>query len=113
VGYRPGQYEPRIASYWVSVLSGLAEPSSYHQALDGDLGDKRWWLGTGRMRPFPYRFLDPEIEEWHTGASIERLARFCRTQIDEFSARVASLQKRAEPVFFIEKATPGVVPSVL
>jgi hypothetical protein len=113
VGYRPGEYEPRIASYWVGVLAGLAEPSSYHQALDGDLSDPQWWLGVGRMRPLPYGFLDPEIEDWQTGASIENLARFCRSQIDEFYEGVARLQARAKPVYFIEKTLPDVVPHVL
>jgi hypothetical protein len=113
VGYRPGQYEPRIASYWVSVLAGLTEPVSYYQALDGDIAAKGWWLGTGRMRSLPHRFLDSEIEEWHTGESIERLARFYRLQIDEFYRSVARIQQQSAPTFFVEKTAAGLVPEVL
>jgi hypothetical protein len=113
VAYRPFEYEPRITSYWAGVLMGLSEPASYFQALDSDSIVGPWWLGAGRLRPLPLRLIDAEIEDWFTGSSVERLARFGRTQIEAFYRIVAQLQARSDPTFFIEKTWPDAVPATV
>jgi SAM-dependent methyltransferase len=113
IAYRPFQYEPRVASYWAGVLTGLAEPMSYHQAIDSDSIDGTWWLGAGRQRPLPDGFVDEQIEEWLTGSSIDRLARFSRNQIEGFYRKAAQLAGDLNPTFFIEKTWPNAVPGII
>ena len=105
--YRPFEYEPRLASYWLEVLHTVAEPCSYYQALDGELYDNTWWLGTRRSTPAPTRFLDDNITRWFARDSVQATARFAMERIDSFYTEVAQMQGKRDAVFFAEKCWPG------
>jgi GT2 family glycosyltransferase len=104
VAYRPFQYEPRVASYWVQVLRRLSEPSSYLQSLATQLTDETWWLG-GRWS-HPVEIPDPAVEDWIGRGGLEALATLCRQRIQGFYQRVAALQSREGAGYFVEKCAP-------
>jgi Sulfotransferase family len=103
VGYRPMQFETRVATYWTSVLQGLAQPRSYlSQLVTTDLEtDRRWWLGDG-ARSTP-KVDDPPLEGWLGGEAIDQVATMCQERIDAFFRRLAADQGKPEARFFLEK----------
>lgn len=112
--YRPFEYEPRLASYWLEMLRTTAEPCSYYQALDGELYGDTWWLGTRRQTPPPAQLLDPNITRWWARDNVEAVARFAMERIDSFYSEVARMQGKPDAVFFTEKCWPGTyVPQAL
>jgi len=110
--YRPFEYEPRAASYWMGVLRGLAEPASYRrQVMPAGPIDGNWWLGADA--PMPRRIRDPELGDWLGGEAVEELAAFCQSRLDGLYGRVAALQERAGAQFFAEKLRPDFVPELM
>jgi hypothetical protein len=112
VAYRPFEYEPRVASYWLGVLRSLADPASHRRQLApaGPI-DGAWWLGTDP--PYPRRVKDPELGHWIGGESVSALAAFCQSRIDGLYGEVARLQQREGAVLFAEKQRPDFVPELL
>ncbi len=110
--YRPFEYEPRAASYWMGVLRGLAEPSSYRRQLmpSGPI-DGSWWLGT--ELPLPRRIREPELGDWLGREAISDLAGFCQSRVDGLYVRVAALQDRPAARYFAEKLRPDFVPELM
>jgi hypothetical protein len=106
VAYRPFEYEPRVISYWLGVLGGLAEPASFRRQVmpNGPL-EGSWWLG--ERKPPPGRIKDEELQAWIGGESVEELAAFCQSRIDGFYTRVAGLAGREGASYFVEKCSPG------
>ncbi len=112
--YRPFEYEPRLASYWLEMLRTTAEPCSYYQALDGELYDDTWWLGTRRQTPPPVQLLDENITRWFARDTVQSVAGFAMERIDSFYSEVARMQGKTDAVFFTEKCWPGTyVPQAL
>ena len=103
VGYRPMQFETRVATYWTSVLQGLTQPRSYlSQLVTTDLEtDRRWWLGDG-ARNTP-KVDDPPLEGWLGGEAVDRVATMCQERIDAFFRRLAVDQGKPGARFFLEK----------
>jgi hypothetical protein len=112
VAYRPFQYEPRVASYWLGVLRGLAEPASFRRQItpSGPI-DGTWWLG--EQPPVPRRIRDPEVNDWLATGAVETLAEFCQGRIDAVYERVAETCSGAGATFFVEKFRPDSVPSLM
>jgi hypothetical protein len=112
VAYRPFEYEPRVATYWIGVLKGLAEPASHRRQItpNGPI-DGPWWLGLDP--PLPRRIKDPEIQAWLGGGAVEELAAFCQGRIEELYLRVGALFDRPHPVYFVEKFRPDFVPALM
>jgi hypothetical protein len=81
--YRPFAFEARALEYWVSVLRSLGRPSSALQILAADFSVPNWWVGEGPPLPID-DVQDPEILVWLSGTSVERLAAFCRSQVEGF-----------------------------
>jgi Sulfotransferase family len=110
--YRPFEYEPRVASYWMSVLRGLSDPASYRRQLapTGPI-DGSWWLGT--EPPLPRRIRDPELGDWLGGEAVRETAEFCQARIDGLYRRVATLQQRDGARYFAEKQRPDFVPALM
>ena len=112
--YRPFQYEPRLASYWLELLLAVSEPHSYYQALDGELYDEEWWLGRRRSTPVPVQYLDPGIQQWLGRDNVEAVADFAVRRVDEFYGEVARMQGKMDAHYFTEKCWPGAcVPQLL
>ena len=112
--YRPFEYEPRLASYWLDLLLAVSEPQSYYQALDGELYDDEWWLGRRRSTPVPVKYLDPGIQQWLGRDNVDAVADFAVRRVDEFYAEVARMQGKTDARYFTEKCWPGTcVPQLL
>jgi sulfotransferase family protein len=112
VAYRPFEYEPRVATYWIGVLRALAEPASYRRQItpSGPI-DGSWWLGA--EPPFPRPVRDPEIGAWLGGGAIEQLGAFCQSRVEELYLRAGALAGRPAPAYFVEKFRPDAVPALL
>jgi hypothetical protein len=102
VGYRPMQFETRVATYWTSVLQALAQPRSYlSQLVTTDLEtDRRWWLGDG-ARSTP-KVDDAALEQWLGRDAVEQMATICQSRIDAYFSRL-SIDRERRPRFFLEK----------
>jgi hypothetical protein len=105
--YRPYEYEPRVVTYWIDVLTDLAEPAAFRRQItpNGPLAD-HWWVG-GR-EPLPRRLVDDEVQGWLGGRSVEDLARFCQSRIDGVYGLVAERFERPLATHFVEKLGPEV-----
>ncbi|MGB7685886.1 MAG: sulfotransferase [Solirubrobacterales bacterium] len=103
VGYRPMQFETRVATYWTSIFQGLAQPRSYlSQLVTTDLeSDRRWWLGDG-ARSTP-KIEDPQLEAWLGGEAVEAVATMCLARIDAFFRQLSVERGKPEASFFLEK----------
>lgn len=105
ISYRPFEYEPRLVSYWCTVLLSLGAPASYLQPLAARLTSGRWWLGdeTGPGEsPVPSPFLADLLGR----DGIERLAEFVRERIDSFYEAVANDEREPGFELFAEKVPP-------
>jgi hypothetical protein len=109
VAFRPLDYEPRVASYWIEIMRALAEPASYRLQLEHGSGAPGWWLGTeDRVR---LRRGDADALDWLGSEGVETLAAFCQSRIDAFYARIARREGRDDAAYFAEKVfLPGVAP---
>jgi hypothetical protein len=112
VSYRPFESEPRVGSYWASVLRALSDPGGVMQALAPRDMSGNWWLASEDMPTFP-SVLDSEVESWLIEAHPERTARFCLESASDFYARVADLQQKPDVVYYTEKYAPVWVPGLL
>jgi len=104
VAFEPLVYEPRVATYWLSVFRALSTPYSYLRQIHADnLGERRWWLGDGAgdlPTPPPPGSLD-----WLGGGGVMRLARMCQGAIDAFYRHTAAANDKPEARYFVEKFT--------
>jgi Sulfotransferase family len=103
VGYRPMQFETRVATYWTSVFQGLVQPRSYlSQLVTTDLeSDRRWWLGDGAKNT--PKIADPLLEGWLGGDAVEQVAVMCQSRIDAFFQQLSVDHGKPGARFFLEK----------
>jgi hypothetical protein len=103
VGYRPMRFETRVATYWTSVLQGLAQPRSYlsQMVTTGLESDRRWWLGDG-ARSTP-EIDDTPLEGWLGGDAVEQVAAMCQSRIDAFFGLLAVESGKPHARYFLEK----------
>jgi hypothetical protein len=103
IGYRPMQFETRVATYWTSVFQGLAQPRSYlSQLVTTNLeSDRRWWLGDG-AKSTP-KIEDPPLETWLGADAVEQMAAMCQARIEAFFQRLAADRGKPGARFFLEK----------
>lgn len=102
VTYSPFRHEPRVLTYWLEILSALAEPASYGQSLRTTLSDGHWWLGPDGIR-WGSEIAEPPIEHYVGTVAVERLAQFAAERVTEFYATAAEMYGKDEPAFFAEK----------
>jgi hypothetical protein len=102
VAYRPFEWEPRVATYWVDVFRALTDPAGYRRQLEptGTI-DGTWWLG--REQPLPRRLRDPVLGPWLGAAAVGELAAVAQQRIDGLYVQVAAAQERAGASRFVEK----------
>lgn len=113
LAYRPFEYEPRLASYWMEMLAALADPYSYTQALRGDLGGDAWWLGR-RAEGRPPPRIAPGMDRWLGMSQVEELLPFCVDRIESFYRQAGLEEPDRRPSFFVEKYSPqSFVPDLL
>jgi Sulfotransferase family len=112
VAYRPFEHEPRVATYWLGVLTSLTDPVSYRRQVDptGTL-DGAWWLGA--EPPHPRRLKDPGLARWIGVDSVREIAAFCQARIEGVYAAVAAEEGTPPPSFFAEKFRPDRIPDLM
>jgi hypothetical protein len=112
VAFRPFEYEPRVATYWMGIFRALSEPASYlRQIAPTGPMDATWWLG--RQTPLPRRIRDPELQNWLGVEAVDDLAGLCQSRIDALYQQVADRRDRAGAVYFAEKLRPDDVPAMM
>jgi Sulfotransferase family len=101
---RPHRYEQRVAGYWIEVLLGLTDPSSYMRQLApaGSLDRPRWWLGDEGPTPG----FDPQIglQRWLGSDAVWSIAEICGDRIDALYGEAAAIEG-TRPRYFGEKHT--------
>jgi Sulfotransferase family len=112
VAYRPFEHEPRVATYWLGVLSSLTDPVSYRRQINpaGTI-DGTWWIGT--EQPLPRRLKDPGLTRWLGEVSVREIAAFCQARIEGLYETVAAEQGTATPALFAEKFRPDGIPELM
>jgi hypothetical protein len=96
-------YETRVSSYWTHVFKVLSRPANHARA--GDLDTfvyNRHFVG---QNPFnaAWRGEPPALREWYGLTAVEKLAAFCRENIDSFYRVVAELNGQQRARYFAEK----------
>jgi hypothetical protein len=111
--YRPFQYEPRVARYWMEILRTLSEPSSYLRQITHAArpNDKHWWVGTGS--PLPRPLLDPDLQGWMGNEGVEGLAAVCQQRVDALYGEIARRCERPAATYCVEKYLPNIVPRLI
>jgi hypothetical protein len=112
VAYRPFEQEPRVATYWLGVMSTLTDPASYRRQINpsGSI-DGTWWVGT--EPPLPRRLKDPRLTRWMGVDAVQDVAAFCQARIEALYAETAAAEGIAAPAFFAEKFRPDRIPEMM
>ena len=112
VAFRPFEYEPRAATYWLGVMSTLTDPVSYRRQLNptGSV-DGTWWVG--KEPPLPRRLKDARLTQWLDVDAVTQIAAFCQSRIDAVYGEVAAAAGVSRPRFFAEKYRPDRVPQTM
>jgi hypothetical protein len=111
VAYRPFEYEPRVATYWIDVFRALSDPASYRRQLapTGTI-EGTWWLG--QQAPLPRPIHDPSLDPWLEATAIGELAAFAQQRIERLYTEVAAAQGRRAS-YFVEKYRADAVPELV
>ncbi|MGH2978320.1 MAG: sulfotransferase family protein [Solirubrobacterales bacterium] len=112
VAYRPFEYEPRVATYWMDVFRALSDPAGYRRQLTptGTINGT-WWLG--HQAPLPRRIHDPSLDPWLEATAIGELAAVAQQRIERLYAEVAAAQGRPDASHFVEKYRADTVPELM
>jgi Sulfotransferase family len=112
VAYRPFEYEPRVATYWMGVFGALSDPAGYRRQLapTGTIAGT-WWLGEDPPLPRPIR--DPALAPWLDASAIGELAAFAQQRIERMYVQVAAAQDRPHASHFVEKYRPDSIPELI
>lgn len=103
IAFQPLVFEPRVATYWMTVLRALTAPKSYLRQIHTERWEEpRWWLGDGATGlPAP---VDLAMAEWLGIDSIRALAAICQERTEVFYEEVARRSgKEAGVRYFAEK----------
>jgi hypothetical protein len=103
LAFQPLVFEPRVATYWMTVLRELTAPKSYLRQIHTERWDQpRWWLGDGAVGlPAP---VDLGMAEWLGTESVRQLAAICQERIEAYYREVARRAGEPEGIrYFAEK----------
>jgi hypothetical protein len=102
VGFQPLVFEPRLATYWMTVFRSLSAPKSYLRQIHAERWDEpRWWLGDGATAlPAP---LELEMGQWLGAEGVDNLAALCQQQVEAFYLEVGRKCEKHEARYFAEK----------
>ena len=109
VAFGPFAHDPRVATYWMTVLQELSQPASYLAQLDPPpLATPRWWLGEGAVGRSVRD--DAGATRWLGLDAVRSLGAMCQARIDCFYAAQTDVQHDSRRVkYFVEKFSPGLV----
>lgn len=110
--FRPFEYEPRAATYWLGVMTTLTDPISYRRQMNptGSI-DGAWWVGN--EPPLPRRLRDARLTQWLDGDAVSQIAAFCQSRIEAVYQEVAAGSGPSSPRFFAEKYRPDRIPATM
>jgi hypothetical protein len=103
LAFQPLVFEPRVATYWMTVLRELTAPKSYLREIHTERWDQpRWWLGDGAVGlPAP---VDLGMAEWLGNESVRQLAAICQERVEAYYREVARRSGEGEGArYFAEK----------
>lgn len=109
VVHREVPYETRALSYWMHVFRVLARPANHARAGDRDtFVYNRHFVG---QNPFytADRGEPAALRTWYARTGVERLAAFCRDEVESFYSAVAEANGQQAPRYFAEKGLGSVV----
>jgi hypothetical protein len=113
LAFEPFAHDARVATYWMSVLQDLSQPSSYRQQFGPrNLAAAHWWLGDEESAAT--EFGEGRLQTWLGEGAIVSLATLCQAQIEGFYAELAARASRTSSRYFVEKVLPyQVLPDLL
>jgi hypothetical protein len=102
VGFQPLVFEPRVTTYWTTVLRSLTAPKSYLRQIHTERWEEpRWWLGDGATTlPAP---VELDMAEWLGTESVHDLAALCQERTEAFYLEVAKRSGKDRVRYFAEK----------
>jgi hypothetical protein len=101
VGFQPLVFEPRVGTYWASVLRALSSPQSYMRQVHTERWEEGWWLGEDDPAvPGP---IELGMGEWLGAEAVAQLATFCQERVDAFYAELAERSGKPQARYFVEK----------
>jgi hypothetical protein len=102
LAFQPLVFEPRVATYWMTVLRELSAPKSYLRQLHTERWDQpRWFLGDGAV-PMPAP-VDLGMADWLGNDAVLQLAAICQDRIDAYYREVARRAGEEGARYFAEK----------
>jgi hypothetical protein len=111
VVYDRHPYEGTFAKYWMHMVRVLSQPADMIDSYEPEtFHNEIWHLG---YNPFYDIGLsrEPISHDWFGREHVERLARFCQSNIDSWYTTVARAQGQPPPTYFAEKHQwPNYIP---
>ncbi len=104
--YRSFEYESKVAAYFGEALRALSQPSSYFQAVRGDIDNSGWWLGREPRWGLPWYGSHDSVDTWLGREHVEELITFFAGRIDALYARLAAAVGKPDARYAAEKLPP-------
>jgi Sulfotransferase family len=104
--YRSFEYESKVAAYFAEVLRALTQPSSYFQAVRGDIDNSGWWLGREPRWALPWYRSHDAVDDWLGREHVEDLIAFFAGRADALYGRLAEAVGKPDAAYVVEKLPP-------
>jgi hypothetical protein len=101
LGFQPLVFEPRVGTYWTTVLRALSAPESYLRQIHTAHWEEGWWLGEDAT-PLPAP-IELGMGEWLGAEAVAQLAALCQERVDAFYTELAGRAGKPQARYFVEK----------
>jgi len=106
--------EVKSGSYWMHMLTVLAEPANLGQSAHPDSFDATpFWVGNQPFHSVGITGRNSALREWLGRQYVEDLAGFCQRSIENFYVHLGMTQGRTSPMYFAEKHRPEKLPRII
>jgi len=114
VVYDKHPYEATFAKYWMHMLRVLTQPADMINSYEPEtFHNEIWQLGYNPFYDIQVSH-EPLSREWFGREYVQRLARFCQSNIDSWYTTVARAQAQSPPTYFAEKHQwPNYIPVLM
>jgi hypothetical protein len=112
--YEKHPYEQTFAKYWMHMLRVLSQPMDMINSYEPEtFHNEIFKLGYNPFYDIQITH-EPASSEWFGREHVERLARFCQSNVDSWYAVVAREQGKTAPAYFAEKHQwPNYIPVLI
>jgi hypothetical protein len=101
LGFQPLVFEPRVGTYWATVLRSLASPQSYLRQIHTERWEENWWLGDEAVAvPAP---IELGMGDWLGTEAVRQIAALCQERTDAFYVELAERTGKQGVRYFVEK----------